>query len=146
MFKLLFILFITVPLLELYVLIQVGGMIGILPTIALCILTAALGAGLMRLQGLQTLASVRQKLDQGEVPALELVAGAILLFSGMLLLTPGFLTDCLGFLCLVPRFRLYFAAVILNHLMQHGTHIKTDHNVIVEGEFWEEDSHYRLHK
>lgn len=127
-------------------LIQVGGIIGVIPTIALCIMTAALGASLLRLQGLQTLATVRQKLDRGEVPAVDLIAGAILLLSGMLLLTPGFLTDCLGFLCLVPRVRLYFAAAILKYLMQHGTRIKTNDNVIVEGEFWEEDSRYRLHK
>ena len=146
MFKLLFILFITVPLAELYVLIQVGGVIGILPTIALCLLTAALGAGLLRLQGLQTLERVRQKLEQGELPAIELIAGAILLLSGMLLLTPGFITDCLGFLCLIPRLRLALAGAILNYLMQHGTRVNTQSSVIVEGECWEEGSRYRLHK
>ena len=146
MFKLLFILFITVPLAELYLLIQVGGVIGVLPTIALCILTAGLGAGLLRLQGLMTLARIRQKLDQRELPATDLIGGAILLLSGMLLLTPGFLTDCLGFLCLVPGIRMYCAGVVLNYLMRHGTQVRTDHNVIVEGEFWEEDSRYRLHK
>lgn len=146
MFKLLFILFITVPLLELYLLVQVGGIIGVFPTIALCILTAALGAGLLRLQGLQTLARVRQKLDQGEIPATDLIAGAILLLCGVLLLTPGFFTDCIGFLCLIPRVRLYFATAILNYLMQHGTRANVDHSVIVEGEFWEEDSRNRLHK
>ena len=127
MFKLLFILFITVPLAELYVLIQVGGVIGILPTIALCILTAALGAGLLRLQGLQTLERVRQKLEQGELPAIELIAGAILLLSGMLLLTPGFITDCLGFLCLIPRLRLALAGAILKYHMQHGARGDTRH-------------------
>ena len=146
MFKLLFILFITVPLLELYLLVQVGGIIGVFPTIALCILTAALGAGLLRLQGLQTLARVRQKLDQGEIPATDLIAGAILLFCGMLLLTPGFFTDCIGFLCLIPRFRLFLAGAILSYLMQHGTRSNVDQSVIVEGEFWEEDPRYRLHK
>lgn len=127
-------------------LIQVGAMIGIFPTLALCILTAALGAGLLRLQGLQTLARVRHKLDHGELPALDLIAGAILMVSGMLLLTPGFFTDGIGFLCLIPGFRLYFAGVILNHLVQHGTRVHTDHSVIVEGEFWEENSRHRLHK
>jgi UPF0716 protein FxsA len=146
LFKLLFILFITVPLLELYLLIQVGGMIGILPTLALCVLTAALGAGLLRLQGLQTLARVRAKLDHGELPAIDLIAGAMLLLSGMLLLTPGLFTDCLGFLCLIPRLRLALAGAILNYLMQHGTRAAVDRSVIVEGEFWEDESRYRLHK
>lgn len=140
------ILFITIPLIELYLLIQVGGLIGILPTLALCILTAALGAGLLRHQGLQTLARVRYKLDHGELPATDLIAGAILLISGMLLLTPGFFTDVIGFLCLVPRIRLFFAAWILNYLMQHGTHVNVDRSVIMEGECWEDDSRYRLHK
>jgi UPF0716 protein FxsA len=146
LFKLLFLLFITVPLAELYVLIQVGETIGILPTIALCVLTAALGAGLLRLQGLQTLARVRHKLDHGELPAIDLIAGAILMLSGMLLLTPGFITDCLGFLCLIPRLRLALAGAILNYHVQHGTRGDARHSVIVEGEFWEEGSRYRLHK
>lgn len=146
MFKLLLILFITVPLIELYLLIQVGGLIGILPTLALCVLTAALGAGLLRHQGLQTLARVRYKLDHGELPATDLIAGAILLVSGMLLLTPGFFTDVIGFLCLIPGIRLFFAARILNYLMQHGTRGNVDHSVIVEGEYWDEDSRYRLRK
>lgn len=131
---------------ELYLLIQVGGLIGILPTLALCILTAALGAGLLRHQGLQTLARVRHKLDHGELPATDLIAGAILLVSGMLLLTPGFFTDVVGFLCLVPGIRLFLASKILIYLMQHGARVNVDKSVIVEGEFWEDNSRYRLHK
>jgi len=142
----LFILFITVPLFELYFLIKVGGLIGVLPTIFLCILTAAIGAGLLRHQGLQTLARVQQKLDQGEIPATDMIAGVILLFSGALLLTPGFMTDVLGFLCLTPQIRLSMANTILEYLAKRGTRVNVDRSVIVDGEYWEEDPHRRLHK
>ncbi len=146
MFKLLFIVFVTVPLIELYFLIKVGGQIGILPTITLCILTAALGAGLLRHQGLQTLSRVQQKLEQGEIPATDLISGVILLVSGALLLTPGFLTDILGFLCLTPRIRLLMVNSILNHMAKRGTRVNVNKSVILDGEFWEEDPNRRLHK
>jgi UPF0716 protein FxsA len=146
LFKLLFILFITVPLFELYFLIKVGGLIGILPTITLCVFTAAVGAGLLRHQGLQTLARAQQKLELGEIPATDLIAGVILLVSGALLLTPGFLTDILGFLCLTPRIRLSMANGILNYLAKRGTRVDGNKSVILDGEFWEEDPHRRLHK
>ena len=139
MFKLLFILFISVPLVELYFLIKVGGLIGGLPTIILCLLTAAIGAGLLRHQGLQTLAQIQRKLEQGEVPATDLISGAILLLSGALLLTPGFVTDIVGFLCLTPPVRLYVAAAVLNHLLKKGARVDVNQSVIVEGEFWEEN-------
>lgn len=101
----LFLLFVGVPLIELYILIQVGQVVGALATIALCILTAALGAGLIRLQGLQTLMRARQNLDQGMAPAMEMLEGVALAAAGALLLTPGFATDVLGFALLVPPLR-----------------------------------------
>lgn len=138
-FKTLFILFLTVPLLEIYILVKVGAVMGALPTILLCVFTAVLGAALLRLQGLQTLARVQTKLDQGEIPAVDLLSGLILLFSGLLLLTPGFFTDAIGFLCLVPRFREYLAGkFLLHHIVLHRRH-PDNGSVIVDGEYWEED-------
>lgn len=102
---LLFLLFVGVPLVELYILIQVGQVVGALATIALCILTAALGAGLIRLQGLQTLMRARRNLDQGMAPAMEMLEGVALAVAGGLLLTPGFATDVLGFALLIPPLR-----------------------------------------
>jgi len=103
--RILFIAFLLVPLGEIYVLIQVGGIIGALPTVVLVLFTAAVGAVLIRAQGLATVARMRQSLDHGELPALELMEGACLLVAGVLLLTPGFVTDTLGFVLLVPALR-----------------------------------------
>ena len=104
-FHWLLILFITVPLVEIYLLIELGGLVGTVPTIMLVVLTAMVGAKLVRAQGLITIARVRHSLDQGEVPAMTLLEGVVLLVAGALLLTPGFLTDLLGFLALVPDLR-----------------------------------------
>ncbi len=104
-FLLFVILLIGIPLTELYVLIKVGRAIGAGTTIGLVILTAVLGAWLLRLQGLVTLARVRAALEAGELPAIELVEGLILLITAVLLLTPGFITDAIGFLVLLPGVR-----------------------------------------
>jgi len=98
-------LFVGAPLIELYVLIQVGSVIGALPTIALSVLTAIIGGMLVRLQGLNVLMRVRENLDRGEAPALDLIDGAVLLLCGFALLLPGFVTDIVGFLLLVPPLR-----------------------------------------
>ncbi|MGE5153665.1 MAG: FxsA family protein [Bdellovibrio bacteriovorus] len=98
-------LIIGVPLTELYLLIEVGSEIGALPTIALTLLTAALGIWLVRMQGLGVLARVGRSMAADELPALELMDGALLLVAGLLLLLPGFLTDALGFVLLVPPVR-----------------------------------------
>lgn len=105
MLKFLFFLFIALPLLELYVLIEVGSGIGGLSTIALCLLTAALGGLIIRLQGLITLIDARKRFSHGELPAEHGVHGLILAVSGLLLFTPGFITDSLGFLLLIPAIR-----------------------------------------
>lgn len=101
----LFLLFLAVPLLEIYLLIKVGSIIGALPTVLLVVFTAVLGVFLLRLQGFATLNRVRVTLAQGGLPAMEMLEGAVLLVAGALLLTPGFFTDVVGFLCLVPAFR-----------------------------------------
>jgi UPF0716 protein FxsA len=107
------IVFITVPLIEMVVLIQVGGLIGAIPTVALVVLTATLGIWLLKLEGLATLARVQQKLDQGQIPETELLEGIMLLVGGALLLTPGFITDAMGFTCLLPGLRRPLARWII---------------------------------
>ncbi len=105
MFFWLLLLFFAVPLVEIYVLLEVGGIVGVLPTIALVVLTAVIGAGLIRAQGLATLRRVQQELERGELPAVAIIEAALLLVAGALLLTPGFVTDTIGFLILVPPLR-----------------------------------------
>ena len=97
--------FIGVPLLEIAVFIQVGDRIGLGPTLALVVLTAVLGTWQLRAQGLATLQRVRTQLDRGVLPTQELFDGVCLLFAGALLLTPGFVTDSIGFLLFLAPFR-----------------------------------------
>jgi UPF0716 protein FxsA len=104
-FPIILLLIITVPLVELYVLIKIGSVIGALPTLGLIILTALVGAALLRQQGLVTLHRFRIALDEGSLPAMEIVEGVALLIGGVLLLTPGFVTDAVGFLFLLPTTR-----------------------------------------
>ncbi|HHC72340.1 MAG TPA: FxsA family protein [Thiotrichales bacterium] len=103
------------PLVELYVLIQVGSEIGALPTIGLSIFTAVLGAWLVRMQGISVLFRVQQSLARGEAPALEMLEGALLMMAGVSLLFPGFITDAMGFLLLVPPLRRRLILAVLRH-------------------------------
>jgi len=116
-FPLLFLLFLLVPLFELWFLIRVGSWIGALPTVALVVLTAVLGAALARRQGVATLARVRAALERGETPAIEMLEGLVLLAGAFLLLTPGFFTDALGFACLVPGLRRWLALGLLRRIV-----------------------------
>lgn len=108
MFGKLFLLFAVVPVAEIYVLVTVGGAIGVLPTIALVLLTALAGAHLARLQGLSVMMRIRENLAQGFMPAEELLDGLLIFLAGMVLLTPGFLTDIMGLLILLPATRNMF--------------------------------------
>lgn len=97
--------FITVPLIEIALFIQVGGAIGLWPTLGIVILTAILGTYLVRNQGLHVLSQLRSRLNEFQDPTEQLVHGAMILFSGALLLTPGFFTDAVGFALLIPSVR-----------------------------------------
>lgn len=108
MFGKLFLLFALVPVAEIYVLVSVGGAIGVFPTIALVLLTALAGAHLARIQGLSTMVRIRENLDQGFMPAEELLDALLIFLAGMALLTPGFLTDLCGLLILLPATRNIF--------------------------------------
>jgi len=119
--KYLFLIFLLVPILEIYLLIQIGGVIGALWTVALVVLTAFAGAYLLKLQGFATLKRAQESLARGELPAGSLLEGAILLVSGALLLTPGFFTDAIGFICLVPTARQAIAAWLMSRFTVIGT-------------------------
>jgi len=115
-----FFLFIVMPIAEMAVLIKVGGMIGVFNTIGLVLLTAVVGAWLLRQQGLATLLRANQRLNSGELPAKEVAEGLILAVGGALLLTPGFITDTVGFLCLIPGSRHWLAAQALKRMTVAG--------------------------
>lgn len=119
-FAILLLLLLTVPMIEIYVLIEVGRAIGSVSTVILVVLTAVAGAWLLRWQGLVTLARVRSALERGEIPALELVEGLLLLVTGALLLTPGFVTDVVGFAVLIPPLRRLVAISAARKLVVHS--------------------------
>lgn len=99
-------LFIAVPVIEIALFIQVGGIIGLFPTLFIVVLTAILGTYLVRSQGLSTLATLQSQFSNLQDPTESLAHGAMILFAGALLLTPGFFTDAVGFLLLTPAFRI----------------------------------------
>ncbi|ROR21845.1 UPF0716 protein FxsA [Vibrio crassostreae] len=117
MFPILLLLFIFVPIIEIGVFIQVGGFLGLWPTIALVLITAFVGASLVRSQGIQTLMSVQGRLQQGEMPAQQILEGVMLAVAGVLLLTPGFMTDALGMLVLLPAPRAMIAKKMMEKMV-----------------------------
>jgi UPF0716 protein FxsA len=110
---LLFVLFIVVPIAEIYVLLQIGHAIGALPTIALLIADSVLGAALMRSQGRAAWLRLNAALAEGRVPGREVMDGALVILGGALLLTPGFLSDILGLVLLLPPTRAIVRRVLL---------------------------------
>ena len=113
----LLLLFIIAPIVELWLLIKIGGMIGIIPTIALVLLTAVIGSQLVRRQGLSVMQRIRESQRRGEAPALPVLNGAALLLAGFMLLTPGFISDALGFVLLIPKLRERIARALLGRVI-----------------------------
>lgn len=137
MFRSLLVLFLLVPLIEIYFLIQVGEVIGAAWTIFAVVATAVIGAGLLRMQGINTLQRAQLSMAQGQIPAIAMLEGVALLFSGAMLLTPGFFTDIIGFILLVPFFRQSLIKSVFSkgNFVFHG---QTD-STIIEGEIVDED-------
>ena len=148
----LFPIFVIVTLAEIYVLVSVGQAIGGLSTVLLVVITAFIGTSLLRQQGWSTMAKAQQSMAEGRTPAMEMLEGVVILVSGILLLTPGFLTDGLGLLGLMPWSRHYF----VNHFLEKNaervfksrnsvfinrsetTDSKSKRDETIEGEFWED--------
>ena len=110
---LLLVVFVIVPLVELYAIIQVGSAIGVLPTIGLLLLSAVLGGWLVKREGVRVWRAFRLAVEQGRVPARETADGALVIFGGALLLTPGFVTDVLGLICVAPPTRAVMRKALL---------------------------------
>ncbi len=101
----LILIFIVVPLIEILLLIEIGNQIGALNTILVIVLTAILGASMMRHQGFTIMRNIQRDLSEGRMPTVELINGALVLVGGIVLLTPGFFTDAVGFILLIPATR-----------------------------------------
>ncbi len=141
-----FLVFFLTPILEMYLLIRVGGYIGAWPTIGLVMLTAVIGVALLRVQGLATLTRGLGRLEGGELPAREMAEGILLAVAGALLLTPGFVTDGFGFLLLLPPVRAEVAERMLARVVVTGAAggsrgpWRQDQTTIIEGEFESRDA------
>lgn len=141
-------LFIGIPMLELSVLIDVGTEIGVFGVVALTILTAAIGLALVRHQGLKVMQDMQMTAKSGQPVGATLVHGFFIAVAGILLFLPGFITDAIGALFLVPPIRSLLGTFIISRMMvkmhhqQGGTYQKPqneDESVIIETEFWQED-------
>lgn len=120
MFAVLALLFLVVPFAELFVLIQVGQVIGALPTVGVLIVVSVVGAAMVKREGINVVRRAQAQVQQGKVPATELIDGVLILFAGALLLTPGFLTDVLGVLLLIPPVRVALRAVAARRLAKRA--------------------------
>lgn len=141
MFGILVALFIFVPIIEIGLFIQVGGLLGLWPTLLIVLLTAVIGASLVRSQGIQTMSSVQSRLNQGEMPAQQIIEGVLLAVAGVLLLTPGFMTDIFGLSLLLPRPRAWFAQQVLSRVqVQTFGGFQSGSSFSQENPFYNEDS------
>jgi len=111
-----FLVFFSIPIVEMYLLIEVAERIEALPTILLVMLTAVLGVSLIRQQGLSTLTKGIRRLNQAEIPAAEIIEGVLLAVAGAFLITPGFLTDFIGFMIIIPITRRITALMLLKRM------------------------------
>lgn len=120
-FSLVPLLLLAIPLLEIAAFIVIGGQIGVLATLAMVFVTAVIGSILLRVQGFGLINRIRSETDQGRVPGRELVHGVMILIAGVLLLTPGFVTDTLGFLLFVPAIRDIGWRLVKDRIVVAGT-------------------------
>lgn len=117
---LIFLLFLCVPLLEIAVFIRVGSLIGLWPTLAIVVGTAVLGTYLLRQQGIQTIRTAQARMERGEAPIQEILHGVLIAVGGVLLLTPGLITDAAGLLLLIPPVRMAIGRHLGRWLKAHA--------------------------
>ena len=143
----LFVLFIAVPLIEIALFIQVGGAIGLWATLAIVVITALIGTNMMRAQGAAAMRDIKGSFSDMRDPSEPLAHGAMILFSGALLLTPGFFTDTVGFLLLIPAFRRVAFQWLKSRVKVQTFETHTTYNArpaprdpnVIEGDFHEID-------
>lgn len=138
----LFLIFVAVPIIEIGLFIQVGGFLGLWPTLAIVVLTALVGTTLMRAQGMAALQKMQSSLETGQNPADPIANGAFILVAGILLLTPGFFTDAIGLSLLVPPVRQLLIKAIASRIKSSATVYTSSYGqaqpaseTVVEGDF-----------
>ncbi|MCI0667564.1 MAG: FxsA family protein [Methylococcaceae bacterium] len=110
----------AIPIIDIYLLLKIGGVIGVLPTVILVVATAMLGTMMLRNQGLSTLKRLQDTLARRELPAQEIVEGPLVVIGGALLLSPGFITDVMGLYLLIPFTRKRFVKYLLGHSLNRS--------------------------
>lgn len=141
MFFYLLIIFIILPIIEISIFIQVGGFLGTFNTILIIFLTAAVGVYFVRQQGFRTFQKISSELQNQQIPVQGMFDGLVILVAGILLVTPGFLTDIIGFLGLVPQTRVFLLGIIKNLFLQRYSNVhkqyKKDMDETIDGDFIE---------
>ena len=136
-----FLLLLLIPAIEIGLFIEAGSRIGTLNTILLIIATAVIGVGLIRQQGISTVFRAQEKMNRGEAPAYEMLEGVFFALAGIMLLTPGFFTDSLGFLLLIPPLRKLMISRMTNMTAVHTTYQpQSEEKRTIEGEFERSDN------
>jgi UPF0716 protein FxsA len=141
LFFYLLIIFIILPIIEISIFIQVGGFVGIFNTILIIFLTAAVGVYFVRQQGFRTFQKIAVELQNQQIPVQGMFDGLVILIAGILLVTPGFLTDIIGFLGLIPQTRIFLLGIIKNLFLQRYSNAhkqyKKDMDETIDGDFIE---------
>ncbi len=141
MFFYLLIIFIILPIIEISIFIQVGGFVGTFNTILIIFLTAAVGVYFVRQQGFRTFQKIAVELQNQQIPVQGMFDGLVILISGILLVTPGFLTDIIGFFGLIPQTRVFLLGIIKNLFVQRYSNAhkqyKKDMDETIDGDFIE---------
>lgn len=137
--RILFPVFAIATLIEIYFIIKVGEVIGGFSTVLLIVLTAFIGSFLVKQQGISTLQKAQMKINTGQIPTVEMLEGVIIFISGILLLTPGFITDGVGILGLIPMVRNKIIAKFSTQTLATFQRKNTIDSETIEGEFWRKD-------
>jgi len=144
------IIFIIIPFIELAIFAAVSDVIGLWTALLFALLTAIIGGNIVRMQGLQTIAAMRSSMDQGQIPTSEIFDGFCLVAAGALLITPGFLTDAIGFALLIPVFRDWMRRMVNDHTnisantTSYQSYRAPNDPTIIEGEYEDLDDTQKL--
>lgn len=149
----LFVVFVAVPIIEIALFINLGTKLGVFPTLAIVLITAALGTYLVKSQAISTFETIKSELKNLQNPTQTVAHAAMILFAGVLLVTPGFFTDLIGFMLLVPWLRGYVFNIVNKKILHKNFVFNTnpgtknykssnasDSDTIIEGEYWENKS------
>ena len=139
MFFIIIAIFVVIPIIEISLFIEIGSIIGSFYTITLIFLTAIVGVFFVRQQGISTIQKLASQLRNLEAPVQTMFEGLVILIAGILLITPGFFTDALGFLGLIPVSRIIFIKLVASYMLSRYGNQNNQHDSTIEGDYIEID-------